>query len=93
MPIPPAAIAIHGITDADVADKPPFRQGAKSLADFLRGCDFARFNVKRFELKMLQEKFKRARIEFPLEGCRIIDALIIYHHGHRREEICHSHLR
>ncbi len=24
VPIPPAATAIHGITDADVADRPPF---------------------------------------------------------------------
>ncbi|MDE6300353.1 MAG: 3'-5' exonuclease, partial [Muribaculaceae bacterium] len=38
MPIPAEATAIHHISDADVADAPTFKQVAKSLADFIRGC-------------------------------------------------------
>jgi DNA polymerase-3 subunit epsilon len=33
MPIPPEVTAIHGITDEDVADEPPFPARAKSLAE------------------------------------------------------------
>ena len=38
-PIPPEATAVHGITDADVADENSFSQIARSLALYLEGCD------------------------------------------------------
>ena len=44
MHIPAEATAIHGITDEDVKDEPTFRQLAKSLAQFIQGCDFGGFN-------------------------------------------------
>ena len=40
MHIPEEATAIHGITDEDVKDCPTFAQVAKSLEQFVRGCDF-----------------------------------------------------
>src|SRR5271157_3965655 len=39
IPIPAEATAIHGITDADVANEYSFRQIARSLATYLEGCD------------------------------------------------------
>ena len=52
MPIPADATAIHGITDEDVKDAPTFAQIAKSLAQFIEGCDFGGFNSNRFDLPM-----------------------------------------
>ncbi|OWK34230.1 3'-5' exonuclease [Fimbriiglobus ruber] len=43
VPIPPAATAVHGITDAAVAAAPPFRAIARSLAAFLVDADLAGF--------------------------------------------------
>src|SRR5262245_2539566 len=57
MPIPPAATAIHHITDADVAAEPRFEQIAGGLIEFLDGCDLGGFNVKRFDLPLLYEEF------------------------------------
>ena len=37
MPIPPAATAVHKITDEDVKDEPRFEQIAKSLAAYIDG--------------------------------------------------------
>ena len=34
-PIPPGATAVHGITDADVANEYPFRQYARAVHSFL----------------------------------------------------------
>jgi len=48
MHIPAEATAIHGITDEDVRDCPTFAQVAKSLEQFIRGCDFGGFNSNRF---------------------------------------------
>ena len=39
IPIPAEATAIHGITDADVANEYSFRQIARSLVAYLDGCD------------------------------------------------------
>ena len=79
MPMPTAAIAIHGITDEDVADKPSFRQYAVSLREFLEGCDVGGFGVKRFDLRMLEAEFRRVGVEFSLHGCCVVDVLEIYH--------------
>ncbi len=79
MPIPPEATAIHGITDEDVADKPTFRQYAQSLREFLASCDFGGFNVKRFDLSILEAEFRRAGVEFTTKGCRILDSMFIFH--------------
>ena len=77
--IPPEAIAVHGITDSDVADEPSFAEYAPELKAFLEGCDLGGFNVRRFDLEMIEAEFKRAGIEFSREGRHIIDAQSIYH--------------
>ena len=46
MHIPEEATAVHGITDADVADKPRFKDIAKELARVFEGCDIAGFNSR-----------------------------------------------
>lgn len=78
-PIPPEASAIHGIRDADVADSPTFPQVARSLAQFLEGCDLSGFNILGFDLPMLVEEFARAEVEFDLEGRRFIDVQRMFH--------------
>ena len=40
-PIPPAATNVHGIHDADVRDKPTFRQIRREVEDFLTDADLA----------------------------------------------------
>ena len=42
--IPEEATAIHGITDEDVKECPTFAQIARSLEQFIAGCDFGGFN-------------------------------------------------
>lgn len=85
MPIPPGATAIHGITDADVADQPTFRKVARGLAEFLADTDLAGFNVRRFDLEMLEAEFQRAGVPFSRDGRAVVDALEIYHHHERRD--------
>jgi len=85
IPIPPEASAVHGITDADVADKAPFCARARALADMLDGCDLAGFNVRRFDIGMLIEEFARCDIPFELAGRRIIDMQNIFHREEPRD--------
>jgi DNA polymerase-3 subunit epsilon len=78
-PIPPEATAIHGISDADVADQAPFRAVASSLLLYLEGCDLAGYNIQRFDLPLIVEEFKRAGLEFTIGDRRVIDAQTIFH--------------
>ena len=77
-PISPAASAVHGIYDDDVKDEPTFSQIAKSLLDFMAGCDLTGYNIERFDLPLLVREFKRVDIEFPPEPVGVIDSYRIY---------------
>ena len=79
IPISAGATKRHGISDDDVADKPPFSQYAKGLMSFLEGCDLGGFGIIRFDAPILQAEFRRAGIEFETEGRRVVDSLLIYH--------------
>ncbi|MEJ1730900.1 3'-5' exonuclease, partial [Escherichia coli] len=48
IPISPEAQAIHGISNEDVAHEPTFREIAKSLANWMEGCDIAGYNSTKF---------------------------------------------
>ena len=77
--IPPEATAVHGIKDSDVEDKPTFKEQALTIKNFLEGCDFCGFNIKRFDLEVLEAEFKRANVEFSKENRFILDVQTIYH--------------
>lgn len=79
MHIPEEATAVHHISDEDVADAPTFKQIAKSLADFLRGCDIAGFNSTRFDIPILDEEFNRAGVDFDFRRANFIDVQTIFH--------------
>ena len=83
-PIPAEVTLLTGISDADVADAPTFKQKAKELSDKFAGCDFAGYNSNRFDVPMLAEEFLRAGVDFDFSKCRLIDAQNIYHKMERR---------
>ena len=84
MPIPAAATAVHGITDEDVKDEPSFRQIARSLAQYIEGCDFGGFNSNRFDLPMLVEEFMRAGVDVDFRKRKFVDVQTIFHRKEQR---------
>ena len=84
-PIPPEATAVHGITDDDVAQEPPFSARAKALAELLEPCDLAGFNIRRFDLPLLLAEFKRAGVPFTVQDRRLLDAQFIFHREEPRD--------
>jgi DNA polymerase-3 subunit epsilon len=79
MPIPAEATAIHGIRDEDVKDCPAFRDLAPRVAEVLKDCDLAGYNVLGFDIPVLAEEFARAGVPFEIEGRRVLDAQRIFH--------------
>lgn len=78
-PIPPEATKIHGIGDADIAGAPTFRQVARSILDFFGDADLAGFNVRRFDVPLLEREFKDAGLDLAMKSRRVIDAMTIFH--------------
>ena len=77
-PMPPAALAIHGITDAMVASAPTFAQLAQTVGALLSECDLTGYNVARFDRRLLAAEFRRAGVEDPTVGAFVIDAYTIF---------------
>lgn len=84
IPIPVESSLIHGIYDDDVKDEATFKQVAKSLAQYLEGCDLAGFNVLGFDVPMLVEEFLRANVDFEVDNRKIVDAQKIFHMMEKR---------
>ena len=82
--IPKEVAELTGISDADVAGKPMFKDIAARLCEEFRGCDFAGFNSNHFDIPMLAEEFLRAGIDFDFAKCRLIDVQTIFHKMERR---------
>lgn len=82
--IPEEATAVHGITDEDVAQEPTFKQIARSLAQFIEGCDFGGFNSNRFDLPLLVEEFMRAGVDVDFRKRKFVDVQTIFHRKEQR---------
>lgn len=79
IPIPPESSLFHGIYDADVKDKPTFKEVAREYARFLEGADLSGFSILKMDVPMLVEEFIRANVEFDYHRKKIIDSQKIFH--------------
>lgn len=84
IPIPPGATAIHGISDADVAEAPAFAGILSELLPMLQGSDLAGYNSNKFDIPMLAEELLRAGSDFDLNQCRSVDVQNIFHKKEQR---------
>jgi DNA polymerase-3 subunit epsilon len=84
IPISPEATRIHGISDADVANAPHFKDVAKRIASFLEGCDLAGFNSMKFDIPILCEEFLRVNFDFNPAKHRYVDVQVIFHKKEQR---------
>lgn len=87
----PGAVAVHGITDEDLADQPTFRDLSGKLWKVFADSDIAGYNSNKFDLPMLVEEFLRAGLDFRLAGRNLIDVQnIFYKHEPRTLKAAYS---
>lgn len=84
IPISEEAFKVHGISNADVADCPTFKEIAKSLSIWMAGCDFAGYNSTKFDIPLLAEEFLRAGVEFDFRKRKLVDVQNIFHKMEQR---------
>lgn len=79
MHIPEQASAVHHIYDNDVRECQTFTELAKTVVDYIRGCDLAGYNSNHFDVPMLQEELLRAGIEYDIkQESHLVDAFVIF---------------
>jgi DNA polymerase-3 subunit epsilon len=84
IPITPEAQKVHGISNEDVADCPTFKEVAKSMAQWMAGCDFAGYNAIRFDIPLLAEELLRAGVSFDFRKRKVVDVQNIFHKMEQR---------
>jgi DNA polymerase III subunit epsilon len=78
IPIPAEATAVHGITDADVADRPSLSELAEVLLGILSNSDLCGYNLVKFDYPLLRMEFARNEIDFNVTGVKLIDPMRIF---------------
>ena len=77
--IPAAATAIHGITDADVAHLKPIDAAAGMMVlREIEGRDIAGYNLRRYDLPILDEELRRVGMKLDLRGVAVVDCYGIF---------------
>lgn len=77
-PIPAEATAIHRISDADVADKPPFNLELAGRLEkmFQKDGWIGGYNAARYDAPLLNAEFERAGSAFRIDPARVLDGYI-----------------
>lgn len=84
IPIPAETTAVHGISDADVADAPTFKDLAKEVHQMIKDSDLGGFNSNRFDIPLLAEEMLRADVDFDMKSRQSIDVQTIFHKMEQR---------
>lgn len=84
IPIPKEVTAIHGISDADVVNKPTFKEIAKDVYNLIKDSDLGGFNSDRFDIPLLAEEMLRAEVDFDMKNRVAIDVQTIFHKMEQR---------
>jgi len=84
IPIPKEATEVHGISNADVADKPTFKEIAKDINNMIKDSDLGGFNSNRFDIPLLAEEMLRADVDFDMKNRVAIDVQTIFHKMEQR---------
>lgn len=86
-PVDEEAVAVHGITDAMLADKPHFKDIAPELIDFIRGSELLIHNA-RFDTSFLDKEWMLLNLsERTADMCRITDTLTLARHYNPNNQV------
>ncbi len=78
IPIPKEVTAIHGISDEMVKTAPRLGDIAQELVRIFADADIGGYNVKNFDIPLLQQEFHRVGIVLDTEQLAVIDPMQIF---------------
>ena len=74
--IPKSTTMIHGISQADVEDKPTFADICGTVVERLRGALVIGYNARKFDVPILNVELQRAGSDFRLDPDRCVDVML-----------------
>ena len=77
----PAAQAVNGISDAELASEPKFYEIIDEVCEWLADSDLAGYNSAKFDLPMLAEEIERVKAAFPEKNIPAESAAGVIAHG------------
>lgn len=84
MDIPKESIAIHGISNEDVANAPTLKEVVSEIEDFIGNADLVGYNSNKFDVPMLAEELLRVGSNFDINARKLIDVQNIFHKMEKR---------
>ena len=78
MTVPTEAVAIHGLTDEFLADKPTFAEKAQELWEIFDNCHYGGYNIINFDLPILRREFIGVGMDFDYSQAKIVDSKTVY---------------
>ena len=66
-------------------DEPTFRQVARGLLDFLGDADLAGFNIRRFDVPLLDREFRDCGLDLGVARRKAVDSMTIFHKKEPRD--------
>ncbi|MFD2585328.1 exonuclease domain-containing protein [Croceitalea marina] len=84
MDIPPAVVAVHGISNEKVVNEPTFKELSKEIYTMVKDSDLAGFNSDRFDIPLLAEEMLRAEVDFDMKHMVSVDVQTIFHKMEKR---------
>jgi len=79
-PVHPDALAVHGISEADLADKPTFPEISESFLEFIDGARLVAHNAS-FDMGFINAEFGRLGLP-PIAQERVLDTLALARRKH-----------
>jgi len=79
-PVHPDALAVHGISDADLVGKPTFTEIAEQFIAFIDGARLVAHNAS-FDMGFINAEFERIGLP-PVEPVRVVDSLALARRKH-----------
>lgn len=70
------AVAVHGITDEFLADKPLYAQVAQSFYEFIEGAELVIHNAP-FDVGFMDAEFRRINYPMTNSFCTVLDTLVM----------------
>ena len=70
------AVAVHGITDEFLADKPVYEQVAQEFYDFIKGAELVIHNAP-FDIGFMDMEFQRLNMPKTHTFCTVLDTLVM----------------
>ncbi len=74
------AVAVHGITDEQVAGEATFKDVARDLWGIFENSYYSGFNIIGFDLPILKREFLRAGMNFEYHSSDVVDSKVIYNY-------------